>query len=132
MRRYWILASLGALLIVVALAIGLTPVHSDLLFFANENGPGGDPSISCGSPLVKHPPIYGAPFEGLRLEGNDPCSLARDHRRLPVKIAGGAGLVLLAAASVDALSARRRRRERDRPASLPIPRKRSGPMSSSL
>jgi len=108
MRPYWVLASLGALLIVIALAIGLTPVRGSLQIVANENGPGGHPSISCGSPLVKRHPTYSAPFTGMRLEGNDPCSLARDHRRRPVEIAGGAGLVLLAAASIGALVTRRR------------------------
>lgn len=108
MRRYRILASLGALLIVVALAIGLTPVHGSLLITSDEYGQGGRPSISCGSALLKHRPTYSAPFTGLRLDGNDPCSVARDHRRRPVEITGGVGVVFLAAALIDALVGRRR------------------------
>ena len=109
MRRFWVLLFVGVLLVAVALVIGVTPVHGSLDILATENGPGGHPSISCGSPLFKQPASYRAPFTGLRLEGNDPCSLARDHRRGPVKILGGAGLLVLAAASADALLARRRR-----------------------
>lgn len=115
MRKYWILTSLGLLSIVIALVVGFTPVHSSLLIGANENGPGGHPSISCGSPLIKRPPSYSPPFTGMRLEDNDPCSLARDHRRLPVKIAGGAGLVVAAAGSIGLLVTRRRATPSERP-----------------
>lgn len=102
MRRYWILVSLGALLIGVALAIGLTPVHGSLVI-------GFEPSsISCGSSLIKRAPVDSVSPARLPFVGSDPCSLARDHRRLPVKILGGAGAVLLAAASLEALLTGRR------------------------
>lgn len=109
MRRTWILTSLGSVSIAGALAVGLTPVHDSLLIATTEWGPGGRPTISCGSPLLKKPPSYSAPFEGIRLQGNDPCSVRRDHRLLPVKILGGAGLLVLGAATADALWSRRRK-----------------------
>ena len=80
MRKYWILTSLGLLSIATALAIGFTPVHSSLLIAATENGPGGHPSISCGSALIKRPPTYSAPFTGMRLRQR---SVQRGPRPLP-------------------------------------------------
>lgn len=107
-NRFWVLLMLALLSLSIALVIGLWPVHVTITIGGTENGPGGTPTVSCGSPLFKQRATFSAPFTGIRYDGNDPCSLTRDHRRLPVKILGGAGLVLLASWAGDAFLTRRR------------------------
>ena len=100
----------GLLLVAAALVIGVVPVHERFQLLCTENGPCGTASATCGSPLFKERASYKAPFEGIRFEGHDPCSLDRDHRRGPIKIVGGAGVLVLAAGSADAVLIRRRRK----------------------